>query len=85
MNIIRDNELGGLMMIPLFVDWHIRRCNAKGCRERPTTIISGAGEGIRVFGLCEADFQRGNMEGGTNYDLEWDDFDAFEFAKEHTP
>lgn len=77
MKVIRDEETFGIMMIPLFVDWRIRRCNAQGCRERPNTIIAGAGEGIRAFGLCETHYQQGNTEGGTHYNLEWDDFDAF--------
>ena len=77
MRVIRDNEMGGILMIPLLVDWRIRRCNVAGCREKPNTIIGGAGEGIAVFGLCEGHYQQGNVEGGTHYDLEWNDFDAF--------
>jgi len=34
MNIIRDEELGGLMMIPLFQQWNVKRCNIKGCTEK---------------------------------------------------
>lgn len=77
MNIIRDEELGGILMIPLLVDWHIRRCNVKDCTARPNTIIGGADGIDRVFGLCEDHFQQGNAEGGTSYSLEWDNFDAF--------
>ena len=82
MKIIRDEEYGGIMMIPLFCDWNIRRCNVRGCRNKPTTIIAQAREDIPVFGLCEEHFQEANVPGGAKFDLEFDDFDAF---KEETP
>lgn len=51
MNIIRDEECFGLMMIPLFQQWRILRCNVKNCKEKPTTIITGIIE--QKIGLCE--------------------------------
>lgn len=70
------------MMIPLFVDWGIKRCNVVACREKPNTIITDAGPDVPVFGLCEADFQKGSQDdGGVNYSLEWDDFDAFKVVE----
>ena len=75
MKIIRDNELFGLGMIPLLVDWNIRRCNVENCKERPNTIITGTEAGI--FGLCESHYQEGNKPEGTTYSLEFDEFDAF--------
>ena len=75
MRIIRDEATNGLMMIPLFVDWHIRRCNIVGCHEKPNTIIAGTEAG--AFGLCEEHFQIGNVPGGATIQLEFDDFDAF--------
>ena len=76
MKIIRDNQLGGIAMIPLLYDWRIRRCNQQGCTNIPNTIIANAGDGIPVFGLCEDHFQQGNKEGGTTLNLVWDNFDA---------
>jgi len=76
MNIIRDNELGGLAMIPLLFDWGVRRCNVKGCTERPNTIVTGMVEGAAV-GFCETHYQQGNKPDGTNFTLVFDDFDAF--------
>ena len=77
-HIIRDNDGFGLFMIPLFVEWGVKRCNVEGCRERPTTIIRQDHEGERVqYGLCEAHFQQVNKPGGTRFTLVWDDFDAF--------
>ena len=77
MQIIRDEETNGLMMIPLLHDWGIRRCNAVGCREKPNTIIAGAAPNVSAFGLCEEHFQQGNVPGGTKLSLEFDDFDAW--------
>lgn len=82
MKVIRD---GGdrLYMIPLFCDWGIRRCNQEGCREKPTTIVvvladeSPTGASLR-FGLCEEHYQAGNQgDGGFNYTLIFDDYDAW--------
>ena len=77
MKIIRDEEMGGLFMIPLFVDWNIKRCNVAGCTNKPNTIITQSGEDIPIYGLCEEHFQMANMPGGATFNLEWDDFDAF--------
>ena len=65
------------MTIPLLMDWGLRRCNVKDCKNTPTTIIAEVGDNVPPFALCEDDFQRGNVEGGTAYELEWDGFDAF--------
>ena len=77
MNIIRDEETFGLFMIPLFVDWNIRRCNVKDCTEKPTTIVTGAQEGVPAFGLCEHHYQESKELGRFEYKLIFDDFDAF--------
>ena len=80
MKIIRDNELFGLGMIPLLVDWNIKRCNVNGCKNKPNTIITGTEAGM--FGLCEPCFQEGNVPNGTTYDLVFDNFDAFKATED---
>jgi hypothetical protein len=61
MNVIRDieqdklNDVAAPSMIPLFIDWRISRCNLKGCKNKPTTIVTNTG--TRAFGMCEAHFQ----------------------------
>ena len=75
MQVIRDEISYGLMMIPLFVQWGIRRCNQEGCTNMPNTIIAGTEAG--TFGLCEEHYQAGNKEGGYKYKLVFDNFDAF--------
>lgn len=82
MQIIRDEDTNGLMMIPLLHEWGIRRCNVKGCREKPNTIIAGATSHVSAFGLCEAHFQQGNAPGGARLSLEFDGFDAWAAVKE---
>ena len=62
MKIIRDNQLFGLGMIPLLVDWGIKRCNEGGCKNKPNTIVvlpegeSPTGSPLH-FGLCEEHYQ----------------------------
>jgi len=77
MKIIRDNELGGLAMIPLFVDWGVRRCNVAGCPDRPTTIVTQLADDVPQAGFCEKHFQQANVPGGTTFTIEFDDYDAF--------
>ena len=78
MQIIRDEELGGIAMIPLFVQWGIRRCNVEDCTEIPNTIIREIAPGVAFAGFCEEHFQEGNQPGGISMSLVFDDFDAFE-------
>lgn len=82
MKIIRDNEFGGIMMIPLLCDWGIRRCNVKGCTEKPNTIVSQLAEDVPICGFCEKHYQDANKPGGTNFVLVFDDFDAFQETQE---
>ena len=87
MKIIRDEQNGGLFMIPLLVDWHIRRCNVVGCRNKPTTIIAGDAHwkeatGLGAFGMCEEHFQQSNVPGGCCLKFEADGFDAFATPEE---
>ena len=77
MNIIRDEEGFGIFMIPLFVDWGVRRCNVKDCVEKPTTIITQLAEGAPVSGWCEDHYQAFKSSGRFEGTLVFDDFDAF--------
>lgn len=82
MNIIREPDGNRIGMMPLFCQWGIRRCNQKGCTEKPTTIIATQGDDLPVFGLCEIHFQQGNVPGGTKFNLVFNNFDAFKFEKD---
>ena len=69
MNIIRDDEMAGLMMIPLFQQWNIHRCNIKDCTEKPTTIITGTVAG--TFGMCEIHYNECKKAGKINHTIEF--------------
>lgn len=77
MQIIRD-EGNGLLMIPLMIEWGVRRCNVKDCTATPNTIIVGQHPAAPLFGLCEKHYQEGAQPGGTDLTIVFDDFDAFE-------
>jgi len=69
MNIIRDEETFGLMMIPLFQQWNIHRCNVRDCKEKQTTIITGIIK--RPFGLCEKHYKECVETGKLAFTLDW--------------
>lgn len=69
MQIIRDNELSGILMIPLFSQYNINRCNIKDCTEKPTTVCIHE---IATFGICEKHYQQYNEAGTVNLSLEFD-------------
>jgi hypothetical protein len=75
MAVIRDNEMFGLAMIPLFCDWNIRRCNVKDCTEKPTTIITQVID--CAFGLCENHYKEVVSKGEYDFTLVFDEFDSF--------
>lgn len=69
MNIIRDESQDGvkapcISMIPLLVQWQIKRCNVEYCGESPTTIVAGI-KGVPIFGLCESHFSEFTKEDKT--------------------
>ena len=69
MEIIRDEEMNGIMMIPLLTQWGVNRCNVRDCHENPTTIITGATE--QPFGLCEKHYKECKESGKIAYTLDW--------------
>lgn len=82
MQIIRDEECFGIMMIPLFCDWNVRRCNVSGCMNVPTIIVTQLADGVPVSGFCEEHYQQARQEGGTTFRMTFDDFDAFKYHRE---
>jgi len=78
MAIIRDEECHGIMMIPLFSQWGVRRCNIKDCKQKPTTIITGEdAQSAGIFGLCELHWHAlSDTPGEKPVTLEFDNFDA---------
>ena len=74
MEIIRDEECAGILMIPLFAEWRVKRCNFVDCKEKPNTIIKNGHPKAPVFGLCEKHYQLGNKPGGGTMRLEFDNY-----------
>lgn len=68
MQIIRDEEMGGIMMIPLFRQYGVNRCNLKDCSEKHTTICIHE---QAIFGLCEKHYFEGKTKGKVNLSLEF--------------
>ena len=76
MNVIRDNEAGGIMMIPLIVDWHISRtCQIRDCVNKTNTIVcfeaSECPDGkAHNVGVCENHYQEATEKGKFNYTID---------------
>lgn len=51
MRVVKDHETGGLLMIPLFTQHGLTRCNVKDCAEKHTTVILDLID--RPFALCD--------------------------------
>ena len=67
--IIRDEEMHGIMMIPLLSQWNIHRCNVRDCQEKATTIITGVID--QPFGLCENHYLEAKRSGKIEYSLDF--------------
>jgi hypothetical protein len=72
MNVIRDEEMNGLMMIPLFQQWGIHRCNVRNCKEKPSTIITEITIECPVFALCEKHYNECKESGKISCTLDFD-------------
>ena len=68
MEIIRDEEMSGIMMIPLFQQYGINRCNTKDCTEKPSTICVHE---QATFGICEKHYLEGQKAGTMKLQLEF--------------
>lgn len=68
MQIIRDEELNGIFMIPLLHQYQITRCNIKDCKEKPSTICIHE---KATFGMCEKHYQEGKEQGTMKLNLEF--------------
>ena len=69
MQIIRDEDFSGIMMIPLFTQYGINRCNIKDCKEKHITIVVHE---QATFGMCEKHFLEAKEAGEINLKLEFD-------------
>ena len=70
MNVIRDEEMAGLMMIPLFNQYDLHRCNVKDCKEKQTTIVTGLTP--YPFALCEDHYNEFKAKDEIKCTIEYD-------------
>lgn len=52
MNVIRDEEMRGLMMIPLFHQYGVHYCHVKDCHHKATTLLIDVPY-AGIVGICE--------------------------------
>lgn len=62
MNIIRDDEMNGFFMIPLFHQYGIHYCNVKDCPNKASTILTDI-PGADAVGVCEFHYQEARFAG----------------------
>ena len=69
MNVIRDINDCGIIMIPAFTQYGVTRCNIVECKEKPTTICIHE---QATFGMCEKHYQDAKIKGEVKLKLEFD-------------
>lgn len=69
MEVIRDEELGGIWMIPLLNQWGITVCNVENCEDKATTILTGLNETKRAIGICEKHYQEAKATGKFHFKI----------------
>lgn len=75
MKVIHDDDLAGIMMIPLIVGWRIKEtCQVKDCTERTNTIIAFTadetpnGQPMNI-GICETHYRESKKSGKFHYTI----------------
>ena len=76
MKVIHDDELGGIMTIPLIVDWGIKRtCQVRDCDEKTNTIVvfdaseTPNNESVHL-GICEKHHKEASESGKFHYTVD---------------
>lgn len=70
MEIIRDEEMHGIFMIPLFHQYGVHYCHVEGCQNKATTLLIDNGTAIPVIGICEGHFSQAKQDGKFSYKLD---------------
>ena len=70
MTVIKDNELGGLLMIPIWEQYNLHRCNVRGCKNKQRVFIPDLAE--QPFALCEHHYNEFKSKGEINCILDFD-------------
>lgn len=62
MNVIRDEEMHGLMMIPLFHQYGVHYCHVKDCSHKATTLLTDIPD-VGIVGICEGHYLEAKAAG----------------------
>ncbi len=69
MEIIRDEEMNGIMMIPLFHQYGIHYCNVEGCPHKASTILIDAIKDYPI-GICEGHYIQAKQDGQLKHKID---------------
>lgn len=69
MNIIRDEDFGGIMMVPLWSQYNLHRCNVRDCTNKQTTIVTGLID--QPFALCDEHYFEAKKNGSIKCTLDF--------------
>ncbi len=72
MKIVRDNDLSGILMIPLWNQYNIHRCNVRDCNNKQTTLILEFSDKCPVFAMCDHHYFECKNSGQINCTLDFD-------------
>ncbi len=70
MTVIRDNELAGLMMIPLLQQYGITNCNVRGCTHKANTILTDVPNAPPI-GICDEHYKSAEIAGEWKYTIDF--------------
>lgn len=70
MMVARDNQMNGLLMIPIWQKYNLHRCNVRNCTEKQTTLVLELAE--VPFALCESHYNEFSNSGEINCTLDFD-------------
>jgi hypothetical protein len=63
MQVIKDNDMGGIMMIPFFAQHGINQCNVDGCNNKPFVALTEI-EGLETpIGICKDHYKEAESKG----------------------
>ncbi len=74
MRVIRDKEMNGLLLIPLFNQYGLHRCNVRDCDKRPKAIViefEMNGSEVQPFAICEDHDNEFTTKGEINCIIDW--------------
>lgn len=63
MNLIRDEEMHGIMMIPLFHQYGVHYCHVEGCLNKASTLLIDTDVTPGAIGICEGHYNTAKQSG----------------------